>query len=268
MVDMETGLVALGAGIGGKDIIVKLLGPTADYIGVGFKDFTEKRVKNVKTIFDNANKKLGEDINNEGQVPPIVLKGIFEEGSWNDNELASEYFGGVLASSRSGVSRDDRGAYFNKIISSLSTYQLRSHYLFYNYFKLLFNGKDLSFSHSKGREKMTVFISIKNIFKNFDLSQDEIEQFPSIFIHVITGLVNAGLIDNYYHFGPIDHLKGHFKDVKEEGILIRPSDLGVTLYLWVHGKGQISREKYLEKEFKLSIDDFSIDYEGIEIVHK
>ena len=130
MVDPGTGLAALGIALGGKDLVVKLLGPTAEYLGNGMKGFAERRVENVGKIFSNASKKLGSKLEDTGGVPPKVLKGIVEDGSFADDFLAVDYFGGVLASSRTGISRDDRGAYFNSLISRLSTYQLRAHYMF------------------------------------------------------------------------------------------------------------------------------------------
>lgn len=48
--DVGTGLAIFGS----KDIIHKLLGPTADYLGGGLQAFTEKRVQNIKKIFENA----------------------------------------------------------------------------------------------------------------------------------------------------------------------------------------------------------------------
>jgi hypothetical protein len=97
---------------------------------------------------------LGDKINAEGTVPSKVLKGILEEGAWCEEELQVEYFGGVLASSRSGISRDDRGATFNSIISRLSTYQLRTHYLFYHSTKKHFDGQLMNIGSSSDRTKM------------------------------------------------------------------------------------------------------------------
>ena len=98
------------------------------------------RIENLKRIFDKAKEKLGDKINEQGAVSPRVLKGIINEGSWSDDFLSVEYFSGVLASSKTGILRDDRGVYFNALISGLSAYQLRMHYLFYHAIKREFNG--------------------------------------------------------------------------------------------------------------------------------
>src|SRR5205823_3226803 len=54
-----------------------------------------------------------------------------EEGSYWDDELGAEYLGGVLASSRTEAPRDDRSASLIALVSRLSTYALRVHYLMY-----------------------------------------------------------------------------------------------------------------------------------------
>jgi hypothetical protein len=89
--------------------VEKNLGPTAEYLGGGLRAWTEKRVQNVATIFNKAQEKLGPEIEKAGSVPPRVLKEVLDEGSFCDDELTAEYFGGILASSRTPSGRDDRG---------------------------------------------------------------------------------------------------------------------------------------------------------------
>src|ERR1043166_8770153 len=101
--DLGTGLTLLGA----SSLAAKLLGPTFDYMGEGLKVGTQKGVANVGRIFTSAAKKLGPKLEEPGGVQPKVLKGILTEGAFCDDPLAAEYFGGVLASARSGNSRDD-----------------------------------------------------------------------------------------------------------------------------------------------------------------
>ncbi|HEX9830777.1 MAG TPA: hypothetical protein VGA94_03730 [Thermodesulfobacteriota bacterium] len=138
-----TGLTILGTAIGSKELVVKVLGPTADYIGGGLQHWTEKSVSSVARIFTNAGAKLGERKELPGAVPPKVLRGILQEGAFCDDELAGEYFGGVLASSRSEISRDDRGAAFISLISRLTSYQIRAHFVFYHIIKNIFDGESL-----------------------------------------------------------------------------------------------------------------------------
>jgi hypothetical protein len=82
-----TGLTILGAALGSAKLAEKLLGPTADYLGQGLKHWTEKRVTNIQNIFRIAANRLGEDLDKEDAVPPRVLKGILDEGSFCDDPL-------------------------------------------------------------------------------------------------------------------------------------------------------------------------------------
>ena len=117
--------LTLGLGAMGAYLIPKLLGPTADYLGVEMQALTEKRVNNIKGIFLNARDKLSDrKLNGPGAVSPKVLKIIINDGSYSDDALSVEYFGGVLASSKAEVSRDDRGSRLARAIDVLSTYQL------------------------------------------------------------------------------------------------------------------------------------------------
>ncbi len=126
-ISIGTGLVL----IGGKDLIFKLLGPTADYLGNETKNLVEKSCKNIEHIFIHATTILGSKIESPGQVSPRILKRIFDDGVFCEDELTLEYFGGVLASSRNCSSRDDRGLIYLSLLESMSSYQIRTHYIFY-----------------------------------------------------------------------------------------------------------------------------------------
>ena len=58
------------------DVIKKILGPTAEYLGDELKAYAQKRRENAGKIVLNAEKKLGNKINSPGQVPPKVFKTI------------------------------------------------------------------------------------------------------------------------------------------------------------------------------------------------
>ena len=253
--DLGTGLTILGTALGGKDIIVKMLGPTSEYIGDGLKDFAEKRVNNVKEIFKNANDKLGDKINSKGSIPPKVLQGTLNEGSYASDFLSVDYFGGVLASSRSGISRDDRGAFFNALISRLSTYQLRMHYVFYHAVKNSFNGEDINWGIDSERGKMKLYIPFSSFIKTMDFDQNEINNFSVYLDHIINGLLREQLIDTFFQYGNVDHMKKHFKEAEESGIILQPSRLGFELFYWAYGMGQESSKTFLDKEKSFEVDD-------------
>ena len=253
MIDSGTGLTILGGAIGSVKVIEKILGPTADYIGGQLKEWTEKKVKNTANIFKNAEKKLGDKINQEGKVPPKVLKEILEEGAWCEEELQVEYFGGVLASSRSGVSRDDRGAYFVSMISRLSTYQLRTHYLVYQSIKKSFDGQPINIGESKDRREMELFIPFSVYIQAMDFTKEEIQKFHNIMTHSIWGLNKEDLIDNF-QYGPIEYIQERYKEAKGGGIILQPTNLGVELFMWAYGQGRRENNDFFLTEIQFNND--------------
>jgi hypothetical protein len=72
VVDVGTGISLLGP----PAIALKILGPSADYIGEGVKVWAERRVQNVQRIFNASEHKVEkEELEQPGAVPPRVLKG-------------------------------------------------------------------------------------------------------------------------------------------------------------------------------------------------
>jgi hypothetical protein len=86
-IDPETAKVAIGGGLavlGSKDLLLKILGPSADYVGGEVKNFVEKCNINLDGIFSRAARKLGDRIDEPGSVSPRVLKDIMDEGRFCD----------------------------------------------------------------------------------------------------------------------------------------------------------------------------------------
>lgn len=241
--DVGTGLALLGT----AKIIEKILGPTAAYIGDGLKDWTKNRVLNVQKIFKAAEKKLGNRIEKDGRVPPRVLAKILQEGSFCDDELASDYFGGVLASSRSDVDRDDRGATFAALLSRLSSYQIRSHYLFYSIFKSVFDGSGFALSPIE-RPQMEVFIPHPVYAQGMDFIEEEKSRVHTILDHVLHGLSQEELIRSHFWHADKDHIGAKFTDAVEGGIGTSPSVLGAHLFLWAHGRSDLDIREFLRQE--------------------
>ena len=67
---------------------------------------------------------------------------VLNEGPFCDDQVTAEYLGAVMASSRSTVERDDRGAAFLSLLTRLSSYQIRAHYVLYQTVQVLFSGAD------------------------------------------------------------------------------------------------------------------------------
>ena len=245
------GLAALVAYLS-KDGVAKILGPTAEYLGGQLKEFTQKRIETVGKIFSNAEKKLGKKLDRPGQVPPKVLKTIINEGSYADDVVAVEYFGGVLASARTEVGRDDRGSRLSKMIDNLSTYQIRSHYLIYSTLSELFSYGENSFRLSENRGKMQLFMPVQGYYEAMAFTSQEWEN-PQLLNHIIHGLAADGLIDTTWSIGRRETLKKDVSGVPSDGIICTPTTQGAELLLWAFGHGDKAIDYLLTRDFSSEI---------------
>ena len=247
------GISAIAAYLG-KDGLSKLLGPTADYLGGELKVFTEKRIENIGRIFKNAEDKLGTDISKNGSVPPKVLKTIINEGSYLSEKLAIEYFGGVLASSRTEIGRDDRGARIARQLDNLSSYQLRSHYIIYSAIAKACDIGDDLLNTSVGRRKCQIVIPFEEYYEAMEFTQQEYDN-PQLLSHIFQGLSADGLIDDSWGTGPSNYLQQYLnnKQIKLHddfnGIVCEPTIAGVELFLWGFGKGECRLNDIFDKSF-------------------
>ena len=245
-------LAGLGAYLG-KDGISKILGPTAEYLGNELKSFAQKRIGTVGRILSNTEKKLGERVDSPGRIPPKVLKTIINEGSYADDEIAVEYFGGVMASSRTAVDRDDRGARWATTIDDLSVYQIRTHYLLYSTISQLFSNTSNSFDVQNNRRKMELFLPFQYYFIAMEFEQPEWEN-PQILNHIFHGLSRDGLIGDNWRHGPRSFLERTVTGVPTGGIVCTPSALGAELLLWAFGHGDKQLDFLFSAEFTSEIE--------------
>jgi hypothetical protein len=245
---MEIDSKLIGQGIAvfkSLDIANRLLGPTFDYLGEEIKSWTESRVKNTKDIVDIAIEKAGDDLNKAGKVPPRVLKEVLSEGSFCEDPLTKEYFGGVLAASRAGSEADDRGAGLMKLLGRLSTYQVRAHYIFYKHIVNQFNGQLLNIGNQEVRNSMEIYISINGFIASMNANVDNETEAGAntatilldILPHIMFGLSKEGLIEQIgWEFGHIKHQKVADSGLTPIGIKLTPSAPGAELFCWAHGK--------------------------------
>ena len=111
-----------------SNLLIRVFGPTADAIGEALGRYTTYRLRNVGRIVERADEKSG---GKRGAANPRVAHILLEDGSYCDDEVMVDYLGGVLAASRTPTGRDDRAASWSNLITSLSSLQIRAHYLLY-----------------------------------------------------------------------------------------------------------------------------------------
>jgi hypothetical protein len=250
--DIGTGLALFGS----KDLIIKLLGPTVEYLGESGAAFTKKRIENIKRIFSKAERKLGNKLNEPGGVPPKILKGILDDGGFCEDEISAEYYGGVLASSRSGVSRDDRAVVFLTLLSRMSSYQIRTHYILYSSFWKVHKGRKINIGIDIERDQLGTSIPFLEYCDAMDFSDNEsIPIILSIILsHAVHGLYREGLIGNFDSTGP-----KYDEPKNKSGITFFPTASGFELYLFAQGISDKPIATILESNIAIStISDISL----------
>lgn len=208
------------AGWSGK----KLLGATFENIG---KDLNQLYQKGKDKIIANATKKTP-NIEDGGQTNLRVTRDVFWNGSFADESICAEYFGGILAASRSNDGKNDAGIFYLDIIKSLSSGQLRMHYLIYRMLNKLLISNDQKKSLNPGqeselREEKLFFIFSQNLFKQF--AEEDL-------VAILHGL-NAKNIIAYF--------QTHNHESKEKQLLfsyveISPKSLGIQLFAMANNK--------------------------------
>jgi hypothetical protein len=188
---------------------------------------------------------LGDALNEPGVVPPRVLKETLDGGYFCEDEITAHYFGGVLASSRSRVVRDDRGATYAALISRLSAYQIRSHHVLYATAKRVHGGKVVNVLDQRERnEHLKTFIALEEMCGALELGDDE--DANVLLPHVFHGLAREGLIDDRVSWGSGAYLQKQYGMVlAHPGLVFVPSPLGIELHLWAFGLGRLPHRDFL-----------------------
>ncbi len=164
-----------------------------------------------------------------------------------------------MASSRTTIGRDDRGARISQILNSLSTYQIRTHYLIYFAMQNIFKESGFHFNMND-RPNMQIFIPYDTYIKAMNFSEEELSQITPMINHSFFGLHNESLIEDF-SYGNEENIKKIFKEATTGGILCSPSAFGAELYLWAHGLSDKTYDYIFQiKEFEnQKIEDLSIE---------
>ncbi len=250
-----------------KDLIPRVLGPTADYLGEGLKSQSAKAIQNLKRVFESAERKLGSGTERTGEVPARVIRHVISEAAYVEDALMAEYFGGVLASARSGISRDDRGARMAQIVASLSTYEVRSHYILYCGFAGVFRGRDVNLNIVNEANRLTMEVPFADYAKAMEFTSGE--NALDIFAFSLNGLSREGLILDRV-WGSQEHLYEQRFSVRPGGALVvAPNNSGTELFLWAHGLGHCDlKELFNSSRHFPEVHDVKIDTSNFRAVSK
>jgi hypothetical protein len=222
----------LTAAVGAK-LLLDVCGPSAKYLGGEFASYTKTGVENLKQVFGKAARHIQKLKKTEGQVPPRVLKSVLSEGYFCEDELQASYLGGVLASSKGPVPRDDRALTYCSMLSSLSAYQIRTHYILYS--SILRSAGDRLPEHMRWmspRNDITVILGDQHYAKAMEFS--DTEDAKLIAEHSFIGLENKGLSEggmrvmNWSNI--VDGTPNPFR-------VLYPTTPGIELFVWSLGRG-------------------------------
>lgn len=215
-------------------IISKLLGKTAETVS----DDLANVYKAGRNLIINAAIRKTSDIE-DGKISNLrVVRDVFSNGSFTDEAICAEYFGGILAASRSGDGKDDTGVFYADIIKSLSSSQLRFHYIIYRSLNKLW----LSMPDERTRPNA----GMGNELDQFSVCflTNEIQELGVDIGKNLVALHSKGLIGDLYQAD--EHVLPNGKQVNYTKV--SPCTLGIQLYAIAHNK--------LQRWWTLPFEDF------------
>lgn len=228
MAEIGTGIV-IAAGWTGR----KLLGPLFDEIADDWRQrFSDRRKENLNRIGRIAEAKLGSAIDEEGEVPPRVALRVLDEGSWCDASVMAEYFGGILAASRSKDGVNDRGASWAGLVSRLSTFDVYLHYLAYEAIRRLYLGRtDINLGVNTVRDSSEIYLPGGAVLKAMGMEVTS-ENWTSAVMPSVTALAREDLIGPQYSYGSAEWVSEKRSiDAPDAGVTLTPSIAGIELFL-------------------------------------
>ena len=96
------------------------------------------------------------------------------------------------------------------------------------------------------KQQLKTFLSFEAVVRGLDLSESEN---PNTLIpHIVPGLVREELIEDTFRYGGIDNVRKEIPDASAPGMVLTPSPLGIELYLWAYGKGDLTCEALLDRK--------------------
>ncbi|MDE0405435.1 MAG: hypothetical protein OXI53_09005 [Nitrospira sp.] len=208
----DVGLIAVAAAVA----LQKVLGPVSEEVGEEFRRiYKAGREK----ILASAYRKL-ENPDDGKQANLRVAQDVLWNGAFTDDEVCAEYFGGILASCRSKDGKDDSNIQFSSTIRSLSSSQLRLHYLIYNVFNKMLVAKQAKINVGQGTEVevQSIWLSPAELMKTYHINLDT----------DLNGLYKQGLVHEY-KFDTLASTSVHFS-------MANPTTFGVMLYAAAHNR--------------------------------
>src|SRR5687768_15700449 len=126
------------------------------------------------------------------------------------------------------------------------------HHIFYATVRKRHAGTSANiFQQSDRKSALKTFVSFSDFARGLDLQEGE--NIGILLPHILGGLIREGLVEDDFAWGDAAHVKkSKGFDVTEGGIVLSPSTLGLELYLWAYGKGNLTLHSMFDSsvEFK------------------
>lgn len=240
------GSVGKDAGREGERLLARVLGPSADEIGEALRRYTSLRMRNVGRIVEKADRKQRGRAGT-GKVPPRVAHRLLDDGSYCDDELMAEYLGGVLAASKTPNGRDDRAVVWSSLVASMSTLQIRAHFLLYREWAAVLQGRsDILLGQTKARMDTQMHIELASFLES--LCRDGDVPHLEALSHAILGLRRLDLLGTEFGWGKSEALaKSGFKGPYGSALVVTLAYQGLELYGWAQGVAGLSHQDFITR---------------------
>lgn len=220
---------------GGKaagGLVSRVFGPAADEIGIALARYTAFRVNNVGRIARAADRKSR---GREGIVAPRLAHSVLEDGSWCDDELMADYFGGVLAAGRTPDGRDDRAVAWSKLVTGMSAWQVRAHFIFYREWAIALQGTDIDLGTFAQRARVQMYVELSTFDAALRPVAPDIER-NALLAHVLTGLTRLNLIEDTMAAGDVGSTVQAREGLTfDSACQVQMTIPGMELYAWACG---------------------------------
>ena len=231
--EIETGIALAGGAIASKDTLLKVLGPTADYVGGELKNLVQRCNINLSDVFSSSLRKGAERI--KGSVDARIAKSIFDDAAYCDDGLIKDYYGGMLCGAKT-ENGDDTALPYVSILKGMSRVQVKTHFLIYANLHKKLAGVLPSITFEEERGKVRIIIYLDRYFSFIDNSEAEWE---AVVNHAVNGLLRSNLIGEFFLYGTPEYINSRSPElnVKAPALVVCPSILGAELFLWGAGIG-------------------------------
>ena len=200
--------------------IKKAFGPVLSELG---EDLKHLYAAGRDRILATATRKI--DNVDDGRIPNLrVTRDVLWNGAFSDDEVCAEYFGGILASSRTDDGKDDSSIQFVDVIKSLSSKQLRLHYvIYYALNELLIREKrPINIAQSSEVQVVSIWMALTKLANVHGIKLDT----------DFNALWRNGLIYEYEY----NYNADTSGDMSLSFAKVKPTSFGIMLYAAAHNK--------------------------------